>query len=66
MAQRTPLYQITFSRGGKPLSTLDCHAVPLAGDVVTLDGDDFKVEKRHFHDLTTEVQQVTVHVAALF
>jgi hypothetical protein len=66
MTRPTPPYRITFTRAGKPFSTLDCYAVPLAGDVITLDGADFKVEMRHFHDLTAGVQQVTVHVALLF
>lgn len=48
------------------MSTLDCYAVPLPADVITLDGADLKVEGRQFHDLTAEVQHVTVHVAALF
>ena len=66
MTETKSRYQITFVRGGKPLSTIDCYLAPVPGDVITLDGNDFKVELRHFHDLTAEVQQVTVHVAALF
>ncbi len=66
MNKPMPPYRITFYRGGKPISTLDCYAVPLPADVITLDGADLKVEGRQFHDLTAEVQHVTVHVAALF